>query len=413
MKATRSYLISITSCVLLALTSMVAASPASAEGEAEERMGADAPFVTETEKVPEETRVEIPLSGPRSLADAVMIKQVSGYPVVAFRFENDEIVGEFAVDGPSRVDEYLRNFFDVYGTQPQIVAAVVVMPVEEAEKRSTQRTVQEVVAPGSIYDAPAVDELKIDALLEGFRANRPDAAATGAVEARTGSYSTWKPTQAEMQIFRINSSTVYFSQFYWWDGYEAHNTALHPDDGWEGEINIYTNHADYQSGTRGGDICGAAGSSSYKDRPFAKNHSWNWFALVNTGGGMGPVASNVGAYADYNDLSDPCNRSSMAIGIRTPQNIPWYAGDYSQEVMLTIQAPRGLDNTGKISGVVQAVNETGCNLAPWLSSTDCMGLTASTAGHRTTLNVSRAWTAPSRCWTSFDYGSATPVSYTC
>lgn len=102
----------------------------------------------------------------------------------------------------------------------------------------------------------------------------------------------------------------------------------------------------------------------------------------------------------------------MAIGIRTPQSIPSYPNGM-QEVLLFIEAPRGVDTTGRIGGVVQGVNETGCFIQPWLSSTDCMGLTASSAGNRITLGEWRNWIAPNKCWLSLDYGNIAPNQYYC
>ncbi len=76
-------------------------------------------------------------------------------------------------------------------------------------------------------------------------------------------------------------------------------------------------------------------------------------------------------YADYSDLDDNCNRSSMAIGFR-PQAIPPYPNG-QQEVAVQIMVFRGLDTTGRIaSGLVQSVNATGGVLRPRLSLTDCL-----------------------------------------
>lgn len=218
--------------------------------------------------------------------------------------------------------------------------------------------------------------------------------------------TTWKPEQADIQIYR-SGINVYFGQYYYWDGVNAKTSVMHADDGWEAEVNIRTANPDFQAGARGGPAC----IGDYKSQPFAKNVSWTWSALVNTGTGMNTsFASAAGAYADYNDLSDDCNRNSMAIGIRTPQAIPSYPSGM-QEVLLTILAPRGVDDTGRIGGLVQSVNETGCFIQPWLSNTDCMGLTASSSGVRGTLNESRNWIAPDRCWMSFDYGNVDPDIY--
>ncbi|KAA0959855.1 hypothetical protein FQ142_13380 [Microbacterium sp. ANT_H45B] len=137
----------------------------------------------------------------------------------------------------------------------------------------------------------------------------------------------------------------------------------------------------------------------YKDRPFAKNYNWTWYASV-----------NLGVYADCNDLSDDCNRSSMAIGIKEPQKIPSYPNG-QQEVLFSITAGRGLDNTGGVSGTVQSINKSWCNDVPLMALTDCMGVAAGTDGERITLNASRGFIAPNKCWQSANRGQDAPITY--
>lgn len=358
------------------------------------------------------TEVEVRLDRSQTLTDALSVSSAIGYPVVAYRFENREIVGEYRPAGPSTPQVYLDEFFDRYGTQPQVVAAVVELPVAEAEQLAAGRS-PVLKTFGPEYSAPAVDPERSARLLGEFRSRTGNLTETGVGRVpgdadRMLAPSRWVPTDAQLEVFG-EPSVVWFTQYYYWDGVVAHNNVLHADDGWEGEINIRTNHPTYQAGFRGGTSC----PSGYKDRPFAKNYNWNWAAYVNTGAGMSGVAASVGAYADYNDLQDPCNQSSIAIGLRSPQNLPSYSGTGHQEVYFEIQAFRGLDTTGPIGGIVQAVNETGCVLQPWLSNTDCMGTTTSTAGARRTLSFDRGWTAPNKCWMSLDYGDEPSDTFLC
>lgn len=356
------------------------------------------------------TIVHVPFSAARTLSDALRTTDIDGYKVLGYRFENAEVVGEFSPLTGIQPEQYLEEFFQTYGTEPQFVAAIVSVPVHVAEAWAGEKNVSGYRDSAEEFVAAPVDAAKLDDLLAGFRDRNPALNGSDPAslpEARSASAlaaTTWQPTQADIMIFRANSSIVYFQQYYYWDGTTAHTTVMHPDDGWEGEVNIFTARPASQ-------VCGTPGTDP-GDYPFAKNYGWTWAALVNTGGGMGTLASAAGAYADYNDDSDPCGKNSMAIGIRTPQAIPSYPSGM-QEVMLTIQAPRGLDNTGRIGGVVQAVNETGCFLQPWLSSTDCMGVTSSSAGARPTLGEWRNWTAPPKCWVSMNYGNATPTTYLC
>ncbi|GAA3759701.1 hypothetical protein GCM10022240_10360 [Microbacterium kribbense] len=349
----------------------------------------------------------MPFSNPVSLSDAANQRTVLGYPVEGYRFENPEIVGEFSPLSGLSVADFLRDFKASYGTQPQVVGAIIEVPKLEAIEMAKRVAATPIAAPGDEFEAPPVDASR-SSQLQAFRKRNPDLEGSSPAHAaaKTGAQvltaTNWRPTQADIQIFRANTSTVYFSQYYYWDGTTARTSVLPADDGWEAEVNIFTSRPDSET----------CGSGHPEDYPFAKNYGWTWSAFVNTGSGMTAMASAVGAYADYNDDSDPCNRNSMAIGVRTPQSIPAYSSG-AQEVMFTIFAPRGLDNTGRIGGVVQAVNETGCVLQPWLSNTDCMGLTTSTSGTRATLAESRNWTAPPKCWMSLNYGNTAPTTYTC
>ena len=364
-------------------------------------------------RTPTATRVDVPLASHQRLEDAAQISTAAGYPVTAFRFENDDIVGEYSLSTGVSVEQYLADFQERYGTQPEVTHAVVEMPVNAAkqfyEGAATSRGLssQAIDVQSPEFDAPPVDPARVDLLLEQHR-ERTGVDVQGADDQSRAilAPTRWDPEQADIMIFRPNSSIVYFQQYYYWNGGESATWAMSSDDGWEAEVNIYTAASSYQSGGRPN--C----PSDYKSRPFAKNYGWTWAALVNIGSGMQSMNAPVGAYADYNDLSDPCNRNSMAIGFRSPQNIGAYPSGM-QEVMVTIQAPRGLDNSGRISGLIQPVNGTGCALQPWLSNTDCMGLTTSSYSPRYTLGEQRNWTAPNRCWMSPNYGNATPTTYPC
>ncbi len=225
----------------------------------------------------------------------------------------------------------------------------------------------------------------------------------------------WDPDFADIASQSVSGGAeMYFQQYYNWNGYTTHTTLLNSWYGFEAEVNIETTNSAYQSGTRGaGSLC----PSGYKDQPYAKNYSGIfWAAFVNTGSGMGAMASSVEAYADYNDLLDACNRNSMAVGIRSPQNIPSHSSGM-QEIMLTILAHRGVDTSGPISGTMQTIEEDMCVYWGWTgpSNTDCMGVMQQSVGERPTLGDWRGWWAPNKCWTSNGYGGSgyPPATYTC
>lgn len=391
----RGLRLSLVASAILVLTASLASTTPAAAG----------PGIADSTPALELTRFQVPFESSQSLSEAVVTKSLFGYPVLGYRFENDEIVGEFSPSSEVGVDNYLADFFADYGTAPEVKFAIIEIPVELARKLHEDEARAPAKAPlraEAAFEASPVDPVKIDALLAQFRARNPEKP-----EPRTArTATTWKPTQADIQVFR-DSIFVDFSQYYYWDGSTARTGVMNSADGWEAEVNIYTSHPDFQGGERGGSQCPGA-----KDRPFAKNYNWTWSALVNTGSGMTTLASAANAYADYNDLQDACNRNSMAIGIRSPQAIPSYP-DGMQEVLLNIQALRGQDETGRIGGVVQAVNGTWCSLNPWLSNTDCMGVGQSSSGNRLTLAEWRNWIAPNKCWQSFSYGDVAPDPYYC
>lgn len=358
----------------------------------------------------EVTRVTVPFSATQSALDAVRTTEVDGYPVVAYRFENREVVGELSASPQTSVEDFLRRFHESYGTQPQFVGAIIEVPVDEAEARSAVNRSSVLEGSGPIFVAGPADPTHIEALLDGQRSRVDAGKSAVGLQSLPDDARDWFPEYADVIVQRDDPLRVLFDQYYTWNGTDSKTSNLSGDDGFEMEVNITTANPAYQAGVRGGLAC----PSGYKDQPFAKNFDYEWWAaLVNTGTGLTAMASDVNAYADYNDLSDACNRNSMAIGFRNPQLIPSYP-DGHQEVSVQIMAFRGADTTGRVSsGVVQSVNSTGCVLQPWLSLTDCMGLTTSTSGSRLTLSEgsSFGWVAPPKCWVSTGYGFSGVSSY--
>lgn len=354
------------------------------------------------------TRVSVPFSAAQSAADAVKITDVDGHPVVGYRFENPEIVGELSADPRVVLDDFLRDFDDRYGTQPEFVSAIIELPTDEAEARYSSGRAQVIESAGPAFEAVPVDTARIDVLLEGPRTRSAASEASRAgIQSLPAGVQNWVPEFADIRVLRPDPTRVFFDSFYSWNGTDTKTSNLSSHDGFEVEVNVESTNPDYQAGIRGGLSCPAG----YKDQPFAKNYNFeSWAVLVNTGSGLTAMASDVNAYADYNDATDDCNRNSIAIGFRTPQAIPSYS-DGHQEIAVQITTFRGAENTGPISGVVQSVNSTGCVLQPWLSLTDCMGLTASSSGSRLTLNESNNWTAPPKCWWSPNYGTSGLMSY--
>lgn len=385
-----------TAAVALLIVSMQAQDAATAHSPISKAASASESSNTKT------TRVTLPLESPQSLADVLQITEARGYPVQAYRFENPEIAGEYSPQTGGPISEYLADFEKMYGTQPQFVSVIVDLPVATAEKWYRAGDLNGIAVRGTVFRAEKANRETIDNLLREHR----EQARGSYSEMSTNGYGDWKPEQADIKIFRIDSSTVYFEQFYYWNGTDTRAAWMPTGYGIEMEINIRADSASYQSGLR--PFC----NGGYKDQPFAKNYGWTWSALVNTGSGMTGVSSAVGAYADYNDLSDACGKNSMAIGFKSPAQLPSYPNG-ANEVLVTIIAPRGVENSGYIGGLVQSVNSPQCSVFPWMALTDCMGVSSGSVGNRPTLGEYRNWRAPDKCWLSFNYGNDAPFDNYC
>lgn len=356
----------------------------------------------------ESTRVALPLALPQSLADVLPITEARGYPVQAYRFENPDIVGEYSPESGLSPSEFLAQFEDLYGTQPQFAAVIVEVPVATAKQWYQEKGAPDVAVRGAMFEAPLADAEHVDRLLEKYREKNPKRTATDSA-AKAG-MGDWQPAQATVDIVRPASGTVYSSQYYYWDGIGSNLSWTPSNYGLEMEINIRADSSTYQGGTR--PLC----PGGYKEQPFAQNYGWPfWAAYQNVGGGMTGVSSSVGAYADCNDLSDPCQTNSIAIGIKRPDFVNHYPTG-EQEMLFTILAPRGVENTGRIGALVQSVNSSQCDLFPWMALTDCKGVVGGSVGTRPVLAEWRNWRAPEKCWFSDNYGTdpnSPPVTYPC
>lgn len=367
------------------------------------------------------TRIDVPFEHGTTLAEAVRTTEVSDRPVLAYRFENDEVVGEYAPQSSSP-GEFLADFRAQFMTEPRIVGVVVAASESDSIAVASRLSSTPLEAHGEEFtpapvpaNSPAAQkfvEPRERALKAAGDSYQPDASREGSLMSVQSS-TRWDPDQADIMVFRSDADTVYFQQYYAWVSLETSPNRVPDHFGLEFEVNVYNPTLDPQAGTRPFCLPG------YKEQPFAINYNWTWYVFVGSPAGMVPGwASTLGAYADYNDVTDPCARNSIAIGFANPRAIPIWQGSTVYDIMIAIQAPRGVQNAGQIGGVIQPVTTYGCEQSPNLSLTDCMGLVGVTwpgpgPDSRTTLNEARNWTAPPKCWTSYGYGGVAPSVYTC
>jgi hypothetical protein len=373
----------------LALTVTATESPASA--------GA-----ASTSEPPAVTRVTVELSHPVSLPDAVTASQQLNEPVVAYAFTNSDIVGEYSPLGQS-VSSFLEDFEVDYGTQPQITGIVVEREVEG--ERSTKRSTTRVApAPGVTslnVDAPELTAAPLSPSASMQSMIAPPEVSTSRIssQARAASAAAadWRPNDMEGYVESAGNNVSFMTSYYWHTG--SRPDMVPTNWGLEFEVNLYNSAS---SNLRPACLGG------YKERFAAQNYGYSWKVIYQNG-----VAGNLGslgAYQDINDLSDPCNRNSMAIGLRYPQRIASTNGGYG--VIFVITAPKGTEATSKLGGVVQAVSDDYCRSIAGgsMSLTDCMGVYAGSwpSGRgpqsRITLNPDKGKRGPTYCWTSFGKG---------
>lgn len=344
------------------------------------------------------TTATLPLSHAVTLQDAVSFAPSIGGDITAFKFDNGDVEGEYSPSLDQTLEQFLAGFSERFGTQPEVTGVVVKVSVAEAQQRMSARSAP--LDPGApAFDAPAVTLSPEYA--EVATPPAPVASAERAVSVAAA--SDWRPNDAQVEVTNQNGRADFFTSYWWHSG--SVPGQMPAGFGAEFEVNLYN--------TASSTVRRPACDPGYKDKFWAKNYSWNW-ALYKPDYSAASH-SGVGAYADYNDLSDPCNRNSIAIGMRYPRNIQSANNQFG--VMIWVSAPRGTTTTSKIGGVVQAVSDSYCTsiAGSAMSLTDCMGVytgswpIAGALKSRTTLNETRLWTAPPKCWQSQNKGSTAPV----
>lgn len=336
---------------------------------------------------PSQTQVEVRYEHAISLEQAIAATAPLFPDVVAYRFENSQVVGEYSPQSDSSPAEFSEAFASRLGTQPEIVAFV--LPIDE------EADLAPIAAPdvGDIptFGAPPVSDTYFESVSTGVNADAGDASRL--------SGSDWRPDLVQTRI--EDFGPIYFEYSLFWDSPTTPGY-IPLDYGMELGVDIYNS---------AGPILRPVCAAGYKDAFFAKNYGWNWYAVNETGGAV----TAAQPYADYNDLSDECNRNSIQVGFAYPQAIPlaYNNAPYDWVLFVYVEAPQGTMSSNTISGDVALVTKDWCTSYPSYAWTDCMGVSASgspiTDQHRGFLSSTRGWTAPNKCWTSNLKGTIDPV----
>lgn len=361
------------------------------------------------QELPEKTTQILELDQPVDIVDATRVASGLDETITAYRFDNGNVVGEYVPTDDFPAEEFVAKFASYYGTRPAFVGIVV----EKDVPKNSQRMRSGPAPSPIVTDAAPIDVLPASGGEVGSQMaeieNHAMQEVEGASVLRNSRAATdverWAPQDIEIQAYAdvTNGSKPTFQHAGWWIDPLGNNTKQMPA-GWGMEIEV-----NLSNGDEGGSRPYCAGG--YKENNWAVNYGWSWSLMTGFGGNAGAV----GAYADYNDLSDPCGKNSIAIGMRWPQNLAYNYG--AQTYLVQVIAPRGNRSYAYVSANFQAVSDLGCQMAPWMAYTDCMGTVSPTwpgpgDTNVTTLNAKRNWTVPNACWRSQNYGRTAPEPLT-
>lgn len=345
-------------------------------------------------------------------------------PILGYHFESDSITGDYWNDSEMSVDEFLGDIAEQTGTAPEVIGAYV-DGADYEDRASMSRSSAPRVLGADLpeFDAPDAVAPAASSLPESSRTSQSEVDLPGALAVSAAAPRTWQPTSAEVQIRSMGSKLAIVSKYTWYGSNPFAAPHVMADKwGMEFQVDFYTTN----KGARGDKLrpnlgtrpwCGVS-DASYKNWAAASNRPFDWFGWVASGQNTVVAPGSIGLYGDYNDLSDPCEVSSIAVGAADPGRIPSTVAS-TQQLLITMYPNKGTDTTSKIGALVQPVSRDWCESHRNMPLTDCMGVTPGTypgpgpASSRPVLGDWRNKRAPDLCWVSQNYGIDPPIIWNC
>ena len=160
------------------------------------------------------------------------------------------------------IEEFLNQFEERFGTQPEVTGLIVEEPVPANEGGASRRAAPTVLASGAaVFDAPALS------LPQGeSESNLPPTTRGG--ETMAAAAVDWRPNDAEFSITPQSGRADFFHSYWWWWWYDRNTPQMIPaQSGAEFEVNLYNDapYLNHRPNCR----------FEYKDAFWGKTYSWN------------------------------------------------------------------------------------------------------------------------------------------
>jgi hypothetical protein len=432
-------------------------------------------------ELPEPTTAYIPFDHSVSLDDAADVMAGRDEDVVAYRFESEDLVGEWAPGDGETVADFLEEFDGEYDTEPEVVS-VAVIPPEEANLRGGLGASRALLAdplleeietdkPTLVADpatGPAI--VDFDEVTDAAFDQEDERVFTGLSTPQTtwgtlaaapvGQLTSWKwgPSFAYGIVTKKKINSVKYvavKMYFKWNGTDSSPTKIDSEFGAEFSVDFWGDYwtndehrcqvpsaiidnSCLPTAPRCQDIDGSRRIlTAYNQAPPDRPQGY-YYAVYMKGAGVGDSAKNVkklGAYRDTNDVWDNCNRNSITVGLRDPQQIT-KRGDGTYKLYTSVRAwhPDGgkkdfvwnvdTDTTDDLYADVTTISRTNCPTEDVANPnfTDCMGIpfpngatwnppNGQSSQTQTLLSRKSSLNGPNYCWTVHGHGESKPVQY--